>query len=98
MQEFVTGFNRLSQETKEIKALLQTLLKLTKVRLLKDEWLDAKEINASLHISQRTLKRLRDTGQLPYTQLFDKKPLYKYSDLMALLESNYFKNHPIKNK
>ena len=96
MQEFVTALNRLSEDSKEIKALLQTLLLQTRIKLFKEEWIDGRDISSALHISLRTLQSLRETGQLPYSVLKDKKYLYRYSDIRALLESNYFKKNPIK--
>ena len=94
MQELVTAINRLSAESKEIKALLQTLLKQTRIKLFKEEWVDGQDLSSALHISPRSLQTLRQTGKLPYSRLVAKKYLYKYSDIRALLKSNYFKNHP----
>ena len=96
MEEFVTAINRLSEETKELKALLQTLLKLSRIRLLKEEWVDGQDLSSALHISQRTLQSLRESGKLPYSRLKAKKYFYKYSDIRTLLKNNYFKNYPYK--
>jgi hypothetical protein len=96
MEEFVTALNRLSEETKELKALLQTLLKLSRIRLLKEEWVDGQDLSSALHISQRTLQNLRESGKLPYSKFNDRKYFYRYSDIRALLKSSYFKNHPNK--
>ena len=98
MQEYVTALNRLSEETKEIKALLQTILKLNRIRLLKEEWIDGQDLCAALHISQRTLQYLRESGQLPFSRLNSKKYFYKYADVRALLKRNYFKKSQIKKK
>ncbi|HEY3369348.1 MAG TPA: DNA-binding protein [Prolixibacteraceae bacterium] len=96
MQEFVTALNRLLAELKDIKALLQTLLKQTRTRLFKEEWVDGEDIFLSHHIQLRTLRNLRVSGKLPYSQLNDKY-FYKYSDIRALLKKNYMqkktKNH-----
>ena len=95
MQELATAINRLLQETKEIKALLLTLLKQTRIRLFKEEWIDGQDISSALHIQLRTLRTLRTSGRLPFSKVHDKY-FYRYSDIRALLKSNYFKNHPNK--
>lgn len=95
MQEFVTALNRILEELKENKATLQTLIKQTRIRLFKEEWVDGQDISSALHISHRKLQSLRESGKLPYSQL-KTKYFYRYSDIRALLKSNYFKNHPNK--
>jgi hypothetical protein len=95
MQELVTAINRLSQESKEIKVLLQTLLTQTRIKLFKEEWVDGQDISSALHIQLRTLRALRISGMLPYSKVNDKY-FYKYSDIRTLLKSNYFKNQSIK--
>lgn len=98
MIEYVNALNRLSEETKEIKANLQSLLKLSRIRLLKEEWIDGHDLCVALNISQRTLQYLRESGQLPFSRLNSKKYFYKYADIRALLKRNYFKKHPIKKR
>lgn len=94
MQEIAKGFQIILEYLKEIKSLLQTQLKLNRAKLLKEEWVDGQDISLTLHISQRRLRYLRDSGQLPFTTL-DEKFYYRYSDIDAILEKNYFKKHPI---
>lgn len=44
-----------------------------------------------LHISKRTLQQYRDDHILPYIQIGG-KIIYKESDILAILERNYFAN------
>lgn len=91
MQEIITALNRLSAESKEVKATLETLLKLSRLRLLKEEWVDGQDLCSALHIGPRTLQTLRESGKLSYSKLNTRKYFYRYADIRALLKSNYFK-------
>lgn len=51
-------------------------------------WMDAQDVKEMLHVSDRTLQRLRSTGELPCSRL-NGKIYYKRSDIMGLLEKNY---------
>jgi len=95
MQENSKTLLSIFEYLKEIKELLQSLLKQNRTKVFKEEWVDGQDITLAHHISPRTLRTLRCTGRLPYTT-FNGKYFYKYSDIRDLLESNYFKNHPIK--
>ena len=80
------------RELKEDKEDIQ-LIKKGKAK----EWLDGQEVALALHISLRTLQYLRNDGQIPYSR-FHNKLFYKASDVNAILESNYLKNHSNKKK
>ena len=102
MQEVIKALNRIYEkslenleESRQINALLQGLIKQNRIKLFKEEWVDGKDISLAFHITLRTLRTLRCSGQLPSAQVNDKY-FYKYSDIMTLLNSIYFKNHPIK--
>jgi len=83
------------EEALEVKALLQSLIKQNRIKLFKGEWVDGQDIYLAFHINARTLNTLRCSETLAYTMVNDKY-FYKYSDIMALFKSNYFKKHPIK--
>ena len=103
MEEVVKALNRIYEkslesleEAKEVKALLQSLVKQNLARLLKETWMDGQDISQALHISMESLTYLRNSGKLPFTKLH-KKYYYKYSDIGALLKKNYLNNKlPIK--
>ena len=53
-----------------------------------DDWIDAQDVMAKLHISLRTLQTWRTNGILPYAQIGGKL-YYRKSDIVSLLEENY---------
>ena len=88
----------IQEETREVKALLQGLIKQNLVRLIKATWLDGQDVTQAFHITRKSLSYLRSSGKLPFTTLHE-KCLYKYSDIGALLKKNYSDNKlPIKKK
>ena len=102
MQEVLKALNRIYEkslenieETRQINALLQGLIKQNRIKLFKGEWLDGQDIFLAYHINARTLNTLRCSEKLAYTLVNDKY-FYKYSDIMTLFKSNYFKKHTIK--
>ena len=102
MQEVIKALNCIYEkslenleETRQVKALLESLINQNRIKLFKEEWVDGQDISLALHINLRTLRSLRYSGQLPSAQVNDKY-FYKYSDIMTLLNGIYFKNHPIK--
>ena len=58
-----------------------------------EDWLDSQDVVTQLHISQRTLLKLRSDGMLPYSRI-NGKIYYRRQDLQKLLADNYttFKN------
>ena len=85
---------QLAAELKDIKADLQKREK-SQIELLKDNWIDGQDLSLALHISKRALQSLRTSKRMPYT-IFNSKCWYKVSDLEAMLESNYSRNHQNK--
>ena len=59
-------------------------------------WADRQDVMQMLHISQRTLQTLRDSGTLPYSRL-NGKFYYRISDIEALLEANYSGGKPARH-
>lgn len=51
-------------------------------------WVDGQEVMEALHISQRTLQKMRDNGTLGYTML-GKKYFYRIQEIDLLLKNNY---------
>ena len=52
------------------------------------DWVDSQIILQNLHISPRTLTRLRASGRLPFSKI-GKKIYYKKSDVEKMLNENY---------
>ena len=59
-----------------------------------EKYLTNKDICRLLHMSKRTLQDYRDDGKVGYIQISG-KILYKQSDVLKLLEDNYY---PKQNK
>ncbi|MBD8387792.1 helix-turn-helix domain-containing protein [Dysgonomonas sp. BGC7] len=54
-----------------------------------ERYLTNNEVSDMLHISQRTLQDWRGNGRIAYIQISG-KVLYKESDVLKLLEENYY--------
>lgn len=90
MKEYLNQIAALTQDVQEIKAALNFITK-TSVNRIKNEWIDGQDVMQTLHISQRTLQSLRDSGTLPYSRI-NGKFYYKVSDIDTLLSKNYSRN------
>ncbi|MBR6774296.1 MAG: helix-turn-helix domain-containing protein [Bacteroidales bacterium] len=53
-----------------------------------EDWLDSQDVVHQLHISQRTLLKLRSDGTLPYSRI-NGKIYYRRQDIQKLLADNY---------
>lgn len=53
-----------------------------------EDWLDSQDVMMKLHISLRTLHKLRDSGTLPYSRI-NNKIYFHRQDLEAILNNNY---------
>ena len=85
-----------SQETIEFIETIEKLTKLVKAALNErtptlngERLLTNKDMEKLLHISERLLNDYRKNGVIPYIQISG-KILYKESDVMKLLEKNYY--------
>ena len=53
-----------------------------------EDWLDSQDVMMKLHISLRTLHKLRDSGTLAYSRITN-KIYFRRQDLEAILNNNY---------
>lgn len=53
-----------------------------------EDWIDNQDVMSRLHISVRTLQKLRSNGILPYTKV-NGKIYYRRQDVEELLNKNY---------
>ena len=97
MQEVIKALNRIYEkslenleQTRQVNALLQGLIKQNLARLIKETWLDGQDVIRAFHITRKSLNYLRSSGKLPFTMLHEKY-IYKYSDIGAILKKNYSK-------
>lgn len=70
-------------EVKEIKLAITSSFKKSET----DKWLDNTDVQELLHISTRTLQRLRTSGMLKYSKV-NGKIYYRLSDINTMLEQN----------
>lgn len=74
---------------KKGQAKMNDIIKKYRPPLNGERYLTDKETSERLKISRRTLQEYRTTGKVPYI-LLGGKVLYKESDLLHLLEENYY--------
>lgn len=77
------------QSLKKGQAKMNDIVKKYRPPLNGERYLTDKETSERLKISRRTLQEYRTTGKVPYI-LLGGKVLYKESDLLCLLEENYY--------
>lgn len=92
MKEILLGLAQLLKLCKEIKELI-----LMGMNPLGELWLDNQDVSLRFHLSPRTLQTLRDNGTLPYSRI-NNKIYYKLSDILDLLQSNYYRNLKSRGK
>jgi hypothetical protein len=73
----------LLQEVKEIKAVMTDPANTN----ASEKWLDNTDVREMLHLSVRTLQRLRDSGKLKHSKI-NGKIFYRLSDVHAMLMQN----------
>jgi len=56
-----------------------------------EDWLDKQDVLQALHISSRTLQKLRSSGALPYSRIGN-KIYYRRQDITQILSKNYTLN------
>ena len=83
--ETISFINKLT----ELAALLKKAFSMRTPVLNGEKYLTTKDICRLLHMSKRTLQEYRDDGKVGYIQISG-KILYKQSDVLKLLEDNYF--------
>jgi len=57
-----------------------------------EDWFDNQDVMQILHISIRTLQKLRSNGTLPYSRI-GKKIYYHRHDIITILSTHYNSNH-----
>jgi hypothetical protein len=83
MEDNNTLMKELLEEVKQIKS---ALIKPT-MNKESDKWLDNTDVKEMLHISTRTLQRLRVSGMLKYSKIKG-KIYYRLTDIYLMLEQN----------
>ncbi|MEN9304112.1 MAG: hypothetical protein RL264_2541 [Bacteroidota bacterium] len=83
MEENNALMKELLEEVRQIKT---ALIKQT-VNTETDKWLDNTDVKEMLHISTRTLQRLRVSGMLKYSKI-NGKIYYRLTDIYLMLEQN----------
>lgn len=83
MEEKDKLIQELLLEVKEIKLAITSSFKKSDT----DKWLDNMDVQELLHISTRTLQRLRTSGMLKYSKV-NGKIYYRLSDINTMLEQN----------
>ncbi|MCF8444213.1 MAG: helix-turn-helix domain-containing protein [Crocinitomicaceae bacterium] len=83
MEDNNTLMKELLEEVKQIKS---ALIKPT-INKESDKWLDNTDVKEMLHISTRTLQRLRVSGMLKYSKIKG-KIYYRLTDIYLMLEQN----------
>jgi len=84
-QEAIEFIDRIEK----ISSLFKETLARRKPQLNGERFLTNNDLRKILHISERTLQEYRDTGMLPYIKITG-KILYKESDVLKVLEENYY--------
>lgn len=87
MNTIIKSLLLLSGELKEVKVHMELLHK-TRVEHFKEAWVDGADAMEILKMSRRTLSKLRNSGELPFSQI-NGKLYYKLADIETLLEANY---------
>lgn len=83
MEENNDLMRELLQEVKAIKVAIINPIK----TIESDKWLDNADVREMLHVSTRTLQRLRMTGMLRYSKV-NGKIYYRLADINKMLEQN----------
>lgn len=73
----------------KLKELITNTLSQRTPKLNGEKYLTNNDLVRLLHISLRSLQEYRDTGKIPYIRISG-KILYKESDIIKLLEANYY--------
>lgn len=81
------AINRLSDKIISLDAKIEYLTKSARGQL-ENMWLDNQDLMQLLHISIRTMQKLRSHGILPYSKI-NGKVYYRASDIKNLLNIHY---------
>lgn len=79
---------KINKLNKELAAVKQKLEKQEPTENFKLAWMNTKETGYELGMCERTLRRLRQCGALPFSRVHG-KIYYKRSDVQKMLDKNY---------
>ena len=68
--------------------IINMLVKLSEQKNALSEWIDTQDLMQLLHISKRTLLKLRTNGTIPFSRI-NNKIYYKIEDVQRILQDNY---------
>ena len=83
--EIVRALNRLKDHVGELTRQVEFLSKSPTVQLTR-KWLETEAVCRILHVSDRTLLKMRNEGVLPFTRV-RRRVLYRASDIQQYLEN-----------
>lgn len=89
MHEIVCAVNRLKERIMDLTSQVDHLSKSPSQQLTR-KWLDTESACAILHVSDRTLLKMRNEGVLPYSRI-RRRILYQASDVHQYIESRFGK-------
>lgn len=91
MNEIIDLILLLSQKTKDFITCIE-LIRLSRVKRLKETWMANQDVLQVWHISKRKLQIFHKNGVLPYHKV-QGKFYYKVSDIEKLLQGNYYNSN-----
>ena len=68
--------------------IINMLVKLAEEKSPLSAWIDSQDLMKVLHISKRTLLKLRTNGTIPFSRISNKL-YYKIEDVQRILQDNY---------
>ena len=68
--------------------IMNLLVKLAEQKKPLSSWIDSEDLMRVLHISKRTLLKLRANGTIPFSRIGNKF-YYKIEDIQRILQDNY---------
>jgi len=84
MQQLIVAVNRLKDEIRELVSQVESLSK-SPSQQLSQKYLDNEAACAILHVSGRTLYKLRSDGEIPFIRV-RRKIIYQASDIHQYIE------------
>jgi len=84
MQQLIVAVNRLKDEIRELASQMESFSKSPSQQLTR-KYLDNEAACAILHVSNRTLYKLRSEGEIPFITI-RRKIIYQASDIYQYIE------------
>ena len=85
MQELVVAVNRMNDRITDLATKVESLAK-SSTQQLTSKYVEGNDACAILHVSERTLYKMRSQAELPFISI-GRKILYKASDIYEYLEN-----------